>query len=88
MFGDDYEDEIEKEYDDVHCSNCGEPSEHCYCDNDEIDEDEDPSEVEPDESMDGDHESALASAGFGLDESYEHGTPMENDSYYDAGDDN
>jgi hypothetical protein len=27
---------------------------------------------EPDESMDGDHESGLASAGWGLDESYEH----------------
>lgn len=31
-------------------------------------------EGEPDESMDGDHESALASAGFGTDEDYGGGT--------------
>jgi hypothetical protein len=30
----------------------------------------------PDDSMDGDAESALASAGFGTDEDYEHGTPI------------
>lgn len=30
------------------------------------------SRIEPDESMDGDHASALASAGFGTDEDYEH----------------
>lgn len=29
-------------------------------------------ETEPNDSMDGDHESGLASAGFGTDESYEH----------------
>ena len=31
----------------------------------------------PDESMDGDHESALASAGLGTDEDYLHGTPID-----------
>lgn len=33
----------------------------------------------PDESMDGDAGSALASAGFGTDEDYEHGTPGSED---------
>ena len=37
---------------------------------DEIDQDE--NEMEPDDSMDGDAGSALASAGFGTDEDYEH----------------
>ena len=32
--------------------------------------------TEPDDSMDGDAESALTSAGFGVDESYEHDTPL------------
>lgn len=44
--------------------------EDCY------DEDED-----CDDSMDGDMESGLASAGWGVDESYEHDTPMYEDYY-------
>lgn len=36
---------------------------------------------EPDDSMDGDAASALASAGFGTDEDYEHGTPGLDDGY-------
>lgn len=34
-----------------------------------------------DDSMDGDHESGLASAGWGTDEDYQHDTPMYEDYY-------
>ncbi len=36
----------------------------------EIEEERHPENFEPDDSMDGDHESALASAGWGTDEDY------------------
>lgn len=38
--------------------------------NDEMVDDDDPNECEPDESMDGDFDSGMASAGLGTDESY------------------
>jgi hypothetical protein len=53
-----------EQFDDAEfCQGCGEPENYCVCDqlNDEDD---------GDESMDGDHESGLASAGFGTDEDY------------------
>lgn len=43
-----------------------------YDDCDSDDDSDDAVEMEPDESMDGDHESGLASAGLGYDEQYEH----------------
>lgn len=42
------------------CQGCGEPENYCVCDR----------QVDGGESMDGDHENALASAGFGTDEDY------------------
>jgi len=42
----------------------------------DIDFDVDPYDNDVDDSMDGDAESALASAGFGMDEDYCHDTPM------------
>jgi len=55
------------------CQGCGEPEAFCRCDEiDEYDDDCDGDEEnsDGDESMDGDHESGLASAGFGMDEDY------------------
>ncbi len=48
----------------------------CMCDDCELCY---PPETEPDDSMDGDAASALASAGFGTDEDYEHDTPLGDD---------
>ena len=45
------------------CQGCGEPDNYCVCDEYEDD-------CDGDDSMDGDHESGLASAGFGMDEDY------------------
>ncbi len=45
------------------CQGCGEPEAFCRCDGDE-------DNSEGDDSMEGDHESGLASAGFGTDEDY------------------
>lgn len=45
------------------CGGCGEPEPYCVCDEYAHDE-ADPGD------MDGDHESALASAGWGVDEDY------------------
>jgi hypothetical protein len=42
-------------------------------------DDYDPTDDMPRDDMDGDAESALTSAGFGVDESYEHDTPMGED---------
>lgn len=50
------------------CAECG----HVFTE-------ERPNDDQPDESMDGDAASALASAGFGTDEDYEHGTPGSED---------
>ena len=54
------------------CQGCGEPEAFCRCD--EMDEYDDECDDEPnsdgDESMDGDHESALRDAGWGVDEDY------------------
>lgn len=44
-----------------------------YEDRFQIDDEE---TVEPDESMDGDFDSGMASAGYGTDEDYEHETPL------------
>ena len=50
----------------------------CYCPaGDEYDNPEYEPAPEPDDSMDGDAESALASAGFGTDEDYGGGTHEE-----------
>jgi len=54
------------------CQGCGEPEGYCVCD--QMDDG-------GDDSMDGDHESGLASAGFGVDEDYLPG------GYDDFGDD-
>lgn len=50
------------------CGCCGMPEDECYCHelNDEYPEDY------VDESMDGDHETALRDAGLGADEDYYH----------------
>ncbi|MGA2067824.1 MAG: hypothetical protein ABSG86_22845 [Thermoguttaceae bacterium] len=45
------------------CQGCGEPEAHCCCDEYEDD-------CDGDDRMDGDHETALASAGWGTDEDY------------------
>ena len=45
---------------------------NCPCCNHEIDTDALDNGQEPDDGMDGDAGSALASAGFGTDEDYEH----------------
>ncbi len=42
------------------------PDGNCYCD-------------EPDDSMDGDFDSAMTSAGFGTDEDYCHDTPLSDE---------
>lgn len=47
----------------------GDPSSMEYDSHPELEDEDDP---QPDESMDGDHASALASAGWGTDEDYEH----------------
>ncbi len=47
------------------CQGCGEPENYCVCD--QLDDEGD---FDGDGSMDGDHESALASAGWGTDEDY------------------
>ena len=57
-----------------------------YCDFHEDDEvmmcaDDEDSFDDVEDDMDGDHESGLASAGWGVDESYEHDTPMYEDYY-------
>jgi len=57
-----------------------------YCDFHEDDEvmmcaDDEDSYDDVEDDMDGDHESGLASAGWGVDESYEHDTPMYEDYY-------
>jgi hypothetical protein len=49
---------------DVCCPYCGEPECFGRCEEDFVDE--------PDESMDGDFDSAMASAGHGTDEDYNH----------------
>ena len=71
MYGPDYADL-------PNCGCCGMPMDECYChdlvdtydDNPEdyVDEDDYPDYV--DESMDGDHQTALASCGWGTDEDY------------------
>lgn len=53
------------------CQGCGEPEPYCVCDEYE-------DEFDGDDSMDGDHESGLASAGFGMDEDY---LPGGNDDF-------
>ena len=59
-------DDLERIDDGDLCQGCGEPEAFCHCDKiDEYDDD-----CDGDESMDGDHESGLASAGFGVDEDY------------------
>ena len=45
------------------CQGCGEPEAYCVCDEYE-------DACDDDASMDGDHETGLASAGFGMDEDY------------------
>lgn len=62
--GDEIPDDVESGQE---CANCG----HVFVE-------ETPND-EPDDSMDGDAGSALASAGFGTDEDYEHGTPGSDD---------
>lgn len=57
--------DIEKLRDAEFCQVCGEPEGYCVCE--QMDEKE---EFDADETMDGDHESGLASAGFGTDEDY------------------
>jgi hypothetical protein len=57
-----------------------------YCDFHQDDEvmmcaDDEDSYDDVEDDMDGDHESGLASAGWGVDESYEHDTPMYEDYY-------
>lgn len=49
-----------------------EDEEEGFAEHEPVDLDDGLPEDEPDESMDGDHASALASAGFGTDEDYEH----------------
>ena len=58
------------------CQGCGEPEAFCRCD--EMDEDDCDDTCDSDDSMDGDHESGLASAGFGMDEDY---LPGGNDDF-------
>lgn len=58
-----------------------ENSRHGSCNNCLNDEWDAAFENESDESMDGDHESGLASAGFGTDEDYCHDTPLYEDYY-------
>lgn len=71
---------------DVCCPHCGCSECHGLCLEDHFDDE--PWE-DVDESMDGDHETGLASAGLGTDEDYEHylydETPlgMEYDGFYD-----
>jgi len=53
-----------EQYDDADiCGGCGEPEPYCRCD-DYHDDEPDPGD------MDGDHETGLASAGWGTDEDY------------------
>ena len=59
-------DDLERIDDGDLCQGCGEPEAFCHCD--EMDEYDD--DCDGDEGMDGDHESGLASAGFGVDEDY------------------
>ena len=61
-------DDLEQFDDGDFCQGCGEPESYCVCD--QIDEGDDEDNCDGDESMDGDHESGLASAGFGVDEDY------------------
>jgi hypothetical protein len=63
-------DNMEHDDDDL-CPWCGKPEAHCRCE--EYDDDCDPGD------MDGDHETALASAGWGMDEDYR----CEDDYYAD-----
>ena len=56
-------DDLESHDDSDLCQGCGEPENCCVCD-------ESGDDGDGDESMDGDHESGLASAGFGVDEDY------------------
>jgi hypothetical protein len=55
------------------CQGCGEPEAFCRCDDvDEYDDDCDGDETDcdGDDGMDGDHETALRDAGWGVDEDY------------------
>jgi hypothetical protein len=56
-------DDLEQYDDSDLCQGCGEPEAYCRCDDDE-------DECDGDDGMDGDHGSALASAGWGMDEDY------------------
>jgi len=48
-----------------------------FADNSGLLDNEDEDEAEPDDSMDGDHDSAMASAGWGTDEDYGHYGPED-----------
>ena len=74
-------DDVEHVDDGDRCQGCGEPEAFCRCDQmDEYDDDCDDEEngdsdddnCDGDDRMDGDHESGLASAGWGTDEDYGH----------------
>lgn len=59
-------------FDDV-CPACQEPFEFCRCDefdDDDDDEPEDADDREPSDDMDGDFDTAMRDAGFGMDEDY------------------
>lgn len=71
-------DDIQQFDDSDICGGCGEPYPFCRC---EEYDDEEQFEHYLSEDMDGDHQSALASAGFGTDEDY--GDYGEYDDYND-----
>ena len=62
-------DDLEQVDDGDRCQGCGEPENYCVCDQMHESE-EDVDDGDDEDGMDGDHESGLASAGFGVDEDY------------------